>query len=38
MKIVTGSQTRIQEFSPPSGKIKLGRATRYVNDFMFSRV
>ena len=28
------AQTRIQEFSPPSGKIKLGRATRYVNDFM----
>jgi|TARA_B100001778_G_scaffold292079_1_gene262486 hypothetical protein len=28
------AQTRIQEFSPPSGKIKLGRANRYVNDFM----
>ena len=27
-------QTRIQEFKPPSGKIKLGRATRYINDFM----
>jgi len=27
-------QTRIQEFSPPSGKIKLGRATRAVDDFM----
>ncbi len=27
-------QTRIQEFSPPSGKIKLGRANKYVNDFM----
>jgi len=31
---VDWTQTRIQEFSPPSGKIKLGRATRYVNDFM----
>jgi len=28
------AQTRIQEFSPPSGKIKLGRANRYVSDFM----
>ena len=31
---VDWTQTRIQEFSPPSGKIKMGRATRYVNDFM----
>ena len=28
------AQTRIQEFSPPSGKIKLGRAKKYVKDFM----
>ena len=28
------AQTRIQEFSPPSGKIKLNRATKYVDDFM----
>ena len=28
------AQTRIQEFSPPSGKIKLNRANKYVNDFM----
>lgn len=27
-------QTRIQEFSPASGKVKLNKATRYVNDFM----
>ncbi len=27
-------QTRIQEFSPPSGKIKLGRAKKYISDFM----
>ena len=28
------AQTRIQEFSPPSGKIKLNRATKYVDEFM----
>ncbi len=28
------AQTRIQEFQPASGKIKLGRAKKYVNDFM----
>ena len=27
-------QTRIQEFRPPSGKIKLNRATKYIKDFM----
>ena len=27
-------QTRIQEFSPPSGKIKLNKAKKYVDDFM----
>ena len=27
-------QTRIQEFSPPSGKIKLNRANKYISDFM----
>ena len=27
-------QSRVQEFSPASGKIKLGRAKKYVNDFM----
>ena len=27
-------QTRIQEFRPPSCKIKLNRATKYIKDFM----
>jgi hypothetical protein len=26
--------SRIQEFRPPSGKIKLGRATKFVNNFI----
>ena len=25
---------RVQQFSPPSGKIKLGRARKAVNDFI----
>ena len=27
---------RVQTFSPPSGKIKLGRAKRAINDFISS--
>ena len=27
-------QTRIQEFRPPSGKIKLNRATKYIKEFI----